>query len=83
MQYAACVQPIEKLWTDLAEGKPFPGCSEGGVADTKTKGKRNRSNYRVVMTYTDGSQQTYSLAGISAAPAPVDGVPPAGGADRP
>jgi hypothetical protein len=81
MQYAACVQPIEKLWTDLAEGKPFPGCSGGGVADTKTKGKRNSSNYRVIMTYTDGSQQTYSLAGISSAP--VDGVPPAGGADQP
>lgn len=83
MQYGACVQPIEKLWSDLAQGKPFPSCSEGGVAETKTKGKRDSSSYRVIMIYTDGSQQSYSLAGISSVPAPVDGAPPVGGIDQP
>jgi hypothetical protein len=82
MQYAACVNPIEKLWERLAEGKSFPACSEGGVAETKVKGKRGSPNYRVIMTYTDGSEKTYSLAGVSTVPATGDSVPLAGGADR-
>jgi hypothetical protein len=83
LQYAACVQPIRKLWTDLAEGKPFPGCSEGGVADTKVKGKRGSASYRVIMTYRDGSKQTYSLAGLASDPAPVAGMPATRGGVEP
>jgi hypothetical protein len=82
MQYAACVQPIETLWRDLAQGKPFPSCSEGGVSATRTRGRRDSSSYRVIMTYADGSQQSYSLAGISSVPAPIDGAAPAKG-DQP
>ncbi|WP_454887798.1 hypothetical protein [Sphingomonas oryzagri] len=66
-QYAACVPPVTKLWQALATGHPFPTCIEGGVSGTKTHGKRGSSSYRVTMTYIDGSQQTYSLAGISSA----------------
>ena len=75
MQYAACAQPIEKLWTDLAEGEPFPGCSESGVADTEVKGRRGSASSRVTMTYRDGSKQTYSLASLASDAAPIDGVP--------
>ena len=64
-QYAACVPPVSKLWDQLATGHPFPSCTEGGVAATKTHGRRVSSGYRVTMTYSDGSQQTYSLAGTS------------------
>lgn len=79
-QYAACVPPITKLWDQLATGHAFPTCVEGGVLGTKTHGKRGSSSYRVTMTYNDGSQQTYSLAGISGAPLPGNGgAQPAGG----
>lgn len=63
-QYGACVPPITKLWQDLAIGKSFPTCTGGGVSKTKVSGKRGSSAYRVTMTYSDGRQQTYSLAGI-------------------
>lgn len=79
-QYATCVPPITKLWEALATGHAFPSCIEGGVLGTKTHGKRGSSSYRVTMTYTDGSQQTYSLAGISNVPVPgVDGSQPGDG----
>jgi hypothetical protein len=64
-QYAACVPPITKLWQELAIGRSFPICSDGGVARTKVHGDSGSPSHRVTMTYTDGSQQTYSLAGIS------------------
>jgi hypothetical protein len=82
-QYAACVPPITKLWNQLATGHGFPACTEGGVSATKTHGKRGSSSYRVTMTYTDGSQQNYSLAGISSAPLLGNGGVQAGGVDLP
>jgi hypothetical protein len=82
MQYGACVQPIKTLWSDLARGEPFPSCGEDGVVSTKTKGKRDTPSYRVIMTYTDGSQESYSLAGISSRSALFDTVAPIPGANR-
>lgn len=82
-QYEACVPPITKLWEQLAIGRPFPTCTEGGVSGTKTHGKRGSSSYRVTMTYTNGSQQTYSLAGVSRVPLIGDGDSQRGGADQP
>lgn len=29
-QYAECRSPVEKLWRELAEGRPFPSCSGVG-----------------------------------------------------
>lgn len=78
MEYGACVPPITKLYEILATGGSFPICSEGNVRRTKTHGHRGSSDYRVTMTYADGSEQTYSLAGIGAAPpgqtAPLPGA---------
>ncbi|WP_242187113.1 hypothetical protein [Sphingomonas sp. CARO-RG-8B-R24-01] len=63
-QYGACVPPIYKLWRDLATGKAFPPCLGGGVSKTTIHGKQGSANYRVEMTFSDGRQQTYSLAAI-------------------
>ena len=82
-QYAACVPPITKLWDQLATGHPFPSCAEGGVSATKIHGKRGSRNYSVTMTYSDGSQQSYSLADISSIAQPGAGAPQHGGADQP
>jgi hypothetical protein len=79
-QYAACVPPIAKLWRELATGHAFPVCTGGNVARAETEGKRGTDDYRVTMTYTDGSRQTYSLAGIATASDPST-FPP-GGVDR-
>jgi hypothetical protein len=82
-QYAACVPPISKLWDQLATDHPFPSCTEGGVAGTKTHGRWGSSSYRVTMTYSDGSQQTYSLAGIANEPPLADPARPPSAGDLP
>jgi hypothetical protein len=53
-----------ELWQKLASGKSFPGCSGGGVAKTKVYDSNSPSQRRVVMTFADGRQQTFSLANI-------------------
>ncbi|QTH24923.1 hypothetical protein HRJ34_28820 (plasmid) [Rhizorhabdus wittichii] len=68
-QYPACVPPMVKLWERLALGGSFPGCSGGGVAKTKVYDRDSASRRRVVMTFTDGRQQSYSLANIESLPA--------------
>jgi hypothetical protein len=82
-QYAACVPPITKLWDELASGHAFPSCTEGGVASSRTHGKRDSANYRVTMTYMDGAQQSYSLAGLMSEPGGRGGAPLAPGNDKP
>ena len=72
-QYGACVPPITKLWRDLALGKSFPTCTGGGVTKAKVSGKKSSPSYRVTMTFSDGRQQSYSLAGISGASAQPTG----------
>ena len=71
-QYPACVPPMVKLWEHLALGGSFPGCSGGGVANTKVYDRDSASRRRVVMTFTDGRQQSYSLANIESLPASPD-----------
>ena len=71
-QYPACVPPMVKLWERLAFGGSFPGCSGGGVAKTKVYDRDSASRCRVVMTFTDGRQQSYSLANIESLPASPD-----------
>jgi hypothetical protein len=83
MQYAACVPPITRLYQILSVGGGFPLCSEGDVTKTKVRGKLGSSDYRVTMTYTNGAQQTYSLAGVGAVPATDIGAPSAGGVAKP
>jgi len=68
-QYGACIPPMTKLWQRLATGGSFPGCSGGGVAKTKVYDRDSATRRRVVMTFTDGRQQTYSLANIEGLPA--------------
>lgn len=80
MQFGACVPPITKLYELLARGGGFPLCSEGDVAKTKTHGKLGSAAYRVTMTYSDGSQQTYSLASINGPPVSVDTAAQSGAA---
>ncbi len=63
-QYGACIAPMTKLWQHLATGGSFPGCSGGGVARTKVYDRNSAARRRVVMTFSDGRQQTYSLANI-------------------
>ena len=63
-QYEACVPPMTELWKKLATGGSFPGCSGGGVAKIKVYDRDSASRRRVVMTFADGRQQTYSLANI-------------------
>lgn len=69
-QYGACVPPMTKLWQKLATGGSFPGCSGGGVAKTKVYDRDSASRRRVVMTFADGRQQSYSLANIEQLAAP-------------
>jgi hypothetical protein len=49
-------------------GRFIPGCSGGGVAKTKVYDRDSASRRRVVMTFTDGRQQSYSLANIESLP---------------
>ena len=63
-QYGACIPPMTKLWQKLATGGSFPGCSGGGVAKTRVYDRDSATRRRVVMTFADGRQQTYSLANI-------------------
>ncbi|HKU08551.1 MAG TPA: hypothetical protein VJR30_20995, partial [Bradyrhizobium sp.] len=63
-QYAQCVAPMTKLWQRLATGGSFPGCSGGGVARTKVYDRDSATRRRVVMTFSDGRRETYSLAHI-------------------
>lgn len=63
-QYGACVAPMAELWQRLATGGSFPGCSGGGVARTKVYDRDSATRRRVVMTFSDGRQQSYSLANI-------------------
>ncbi len=67
-QYGACVPPMVKLWERLALGGSFPGCSGGGVAKTKVYDRNSPTRRRVVMTFADGRQTTYSLANIERLP---------------
>lgn len=73
-QYGACVPPMAKLWQRLATGGSFPGCSGGGVAKTKVYDRNNAARRRVVMTFADGRQQSYSLANIEQLPASTAAV---------
>lgn len=77
-QYGACNPPMAKLWQQLALGGSFPGCSGSGVAKTKVYDRDSATRRRVVMTFDDGRQQTYSLANIDrlADPAPAVGTVP-------
>ena len=77
-QYGACIPPMTKLWQRLATGGSFPGCSGGGVAKTKVYDRDSATRRRVVMTFADGRQQTYSLANIEGLPAaaPEPGTTP-------
>jgi hypothetical protein len=59
---------MAKLWERLALGGSFPGCSGGGVAKTKVYDRESASRRRVVMTFTDGRQHSYSLANIEGLP---------------
>lgn len=68
MQYSACVPPMVKLWERLALGGSFPGCSGGGVAKTKVYDRNSATRRRVVMTFADGRQTTYSLANLERLP---------------
>ena len=63
-QSAQCVAPMTKLWRRLATGGSFPGCSGGGVAGTKVYDRESATRRRVVMTFSDGRRETYSLANI-------------------
>lgn len=63
-QYGACIPPMTKLWQKLATGGSFPGCSGGGVAKTRVYDRDSATRRRVVMTFADGRQQTFSLANI-------------------
>ena len=67
-QYGACISPMAKLLQRLATGGSFPGCSDGGVAQTKVYDRDSATRRRVVMTFADGRQQTYSLADIEQLP---------------
>lgn len=71
-QYAACVPPMAKLWQKLATGGGFPGCSGGGVAKTKVYDRNSALRRRVIMTFDDGRQATYSLANIESLPLAAD-----------
>lgn len=63
-QYGACIPPMTKLWKKLATGGAFPGCNGGGVAKTRVYDRDSITRRRVVMTFADGRQETYSLANI-------------------
>jgi hypothetical protein len=63
-QYGACIPPMTKLWQKLATGGSFSGCSAGGVAKTRVYDRDSTTRRRVVMTFADGRQQTYSLGNI-------------------
>jgi len=67
-QYAQCVAPMTKLWQRLATGGAFPVCSGGGVSGTKVYDRNSSTRRRVVMTFANGSRQSYSLAGIDRLP---------------
>ena len=67
-QFSACVPPMAKLWQKLATRASFPGCSGGSVAKTKVFDRDSATKRRVVMTFTDGRQQSYSLANIENLP---------------
>ena len=73
-QYGACIPPMTKLWQKLATGGSFPGCSGGGVAKTRVYDRDSATRRRVVMTFADGRQQTYSLANIERLPQAPDSV---------
>lgn len=66
-QYGACISPMAKLLQRLATRGSFPGCSDGGVAQTKIYDPVSATRRRV-MTFADGRQQTYSLADIEQLP---------------
>jgi hypothetical protein len=59
---------MAELWQRLATGGSFPGCFGGGVAKTKVYDRDSVTRRRVVMTFADGHQQTYSLANIEQLP---------------
>lgn len=67
--YGACIPPMANLWQRLATGRSFPGCSGGGVASTKGYDRDSAARRRVVLTFADGRQQTYSLVDIEQLPA--------------
>jgi len=67
-QYPACVPPMVKLWEQLALDGSFPGCSGAGVANTQIYDRDSASRRRVVMTFTDARQQSYSLANLETSP---------------
>ena len=59
--YAACVEPITKLWRVLATGGHFPDCAEAGIALSKF------GDGPIVMeTSADGTKRYYWLARDSA-----------------
>lgn len=66
-QFPRCVPPISKLWSELAMGKAFPTCTGGGVIKAKVYNNYSPSRRYVAMTFSDGTQKTYSLATIETA----------------
>ena len=63
-QFPQCAPPISKLWSDLATGRAFPTCTGGGVIKAKVYNQGSPSRRYVAMTFSDGTQKTYSLANI-------------------
>lgn len=61
-QYAQCVPPITKLWERLALGGSSPACTGAGVVDTRVHNRNSPVDRSVTMTFSDGHQQSYSLA---------------------
>ena len=74
-QFPQCVPSITKLWSDLAMGKAFPTCTGGGVIKAKVYNQSSPSRRYVAMTFSDGTQKTYSLADSEAVGVPGTGAP--------
>ena len=69
-QYAQCVPPIEKLWTALRHGDPFPTCDfgAGGAQGTNASNTFASGGYcRQNLLYWGGPEQSELLCNASGA----------------
>lgn len=77
-QYSQCVPPIEKLWSALRHGDPFPTCDfgSGGAQGTSAANTFASAGYcREDLLYWGGPEQSELLCGASGAISiEIDGV---------
>jgi len=69
-QYGACVPPIEKLWTALRHGDPFPTCDFGTGGSTGTSASNTFASggyCREDLLYWGGPGQSELMCGATGA----------------